>query len=65
MSNRLNPENPGNARLLYIDGDPLACDICDEVSEAAVIDSIGGPHSRTIRICKPCLEEILSRFYKS
>ena len=62
MSDRLRPENPGNARLLYVDGDHLECDICDEKNEAAVIDTIGGSHSATLRICKPCLEEILLRF---
>lgn len=62
MSDRLNPENKGNARLLYIDGDALPCDICDEKSEAAVIDTIGGSISTTIHICKKCLQEILRRF---
>ena len=62
MSDRLFPKNPGNARLLYIDGDWLPCDICDEKNVAAVIDTIGGPHSMTLRICKPCLEEILKKF---
>jgi len=40
--NRLNPPNPGNAKLLYIDGDLLECDICDEKKEAAVFMTIGG-----------------------
>jgi len=59
---RLKPENPGNARLLYIDGDALSCDICDEKREAAVIDTIGGPISTTLRICKKCIEEVFNRF---
>ena len=58
--NRLSPKNPGNARLLYIDGDLLACDICDERKETAVFDSIGG--YATFRICKECLKETLNRF---
>jgi hypothetical protein len=62
MSDRLNPENKGNARLLYIDGDAASCDICDEKSEAAVIDTTGGSISTTIRICEKCLQEILRRF---
>jgi hypothetical protein len=56
---RLNPENKGNARLLYIDGDPLECDICDEKREAAVFDTLGG---NTFHICKKCLKETLKRF---
>ena len=56
---RVKPSNPGNARLLYIDGDPLECDICDTEDEAAVLQTIGGPVSTIIRICKPCLEIIL------
>ena len=60
---RLKPKNPGNARLLYIDGDMLACDICDEPREAAVFDTIGGPSTKaTIHICKECLKETLRRF---
>ncbi len=59
---RLNPSNPGNARLLFIDEDNLPCDICDEKNVTAVLDTIGGPHSATIRICKLCIEEILNQF---
>jgi hypothetical protein len=65
MSDRLKPKNPYSARLLYIDGDPMSCDICDEKREAAILESIGGrPHSTTLHICKVCLEEILLRFKK-
>jgi hypothetical protein len=59
---RLKPDNPGNARLLFIDGDNLACDICDEKNVTAVLDTIGGTHSSTIRICKLCIKEILDQF---
>jgi hypothetical protein len=58
---RLKPKNPGNARLLYIDGDLLSCDICDEKHESAIFDTIGGSSSGTLRICRECLKESLKR----
>jgi len=64
MSNdRLNPENKGNAKLLFIDGDEGPCDICDEVVPHAVFETIGSPKMKTcILICKKCLQETIKRF---
>ena len=50
MSDRLKPDNPGNARLMFIDGDDSECDVCDEVSPTACFNTIGTDGIDTILV---------------
>jgi len=47
-----------NAKLLYWDGDPKECDMCDQNEECASIQDLLG---HVMIICHKCLESILKQ----